>query len=207
VERRDPRELGGHWRTAQRIAVFEPGPDLEPWVERIWTASWEYDEPYAQKIVPLPQVHVSVIGGDTERSGAAAPEAGHGRPRVVGPHSRHMVRELAGRGSVVGAAFRPGVFRVLAGEPVSRLVDRELDADDVPGLAGETDRSGEMAGWLRARRRRGRGPRRGRRASSSRTSPPTRRSPGSTGSPRPPGWACGPCSACSPSTSVPDRSG
>jgi AraC-like DNA-binding protein len=40
---------------------------------------------------------------------------------------------------------------VLAGEPVSRLVDRELDADDVPGLAGETDRSGEMAGWLRAR--------------------------------------------------------
>ncbi|MDD7940599.1 helix-turn-helix domain-containing protein [Actinomycetospora lutea] len=134
---RDPRELGGHWRTAQRIAVHEPDADLAPWVERLWTASWDYAEPYRQKIVPLPQVHVSVIG--------------EGAPRVVGPRSRHMVRELVGRSSVVGAAFRPGVFRALAGAPVSGLVDRELDAADVPGLAGGPPHDGDLAAWLRAR--------------------------------------------------------
>ena len=133
---RDPRELGGHWRTAQRIAVDEPDADLAPWVERLWSASWEYAEPYRQKIVPLPQVHVSAIG-----------DAG---PRVVGPRSRHLVRELAGRSSVVGAAFLPGVFRPLAGCPVGDLVDRELDVADVPGLAGEPAWDGDMTGWLRA---------------------------------------------------------
>ena len=133
---RDPRELGGHWRTAQRIVVDEPDEDLAPWVERLWSASWEYAEPYRQKIVPLPQVHLSVIGD--------------GRPRVVGPASRHVVRELAGRSSVVGAAFRPGVFRAVAGCAVGDLVDRELDAADVPGLAGAPRWQGDLAGWLRA---------------------------------------------------------
>ena len=132
---RDPRELGGHWRTAQRIGVHAPDADLAPWVERIWTASWDYAEPYRQKIVPLPQVHVSVIG--------------EGAPRVVGPRSRHMVRVLEGRSSVVGAAFRPGVFRALAGGPVRALVDREHDAADVLGDGPPWD--GDMGAWLRAR--------------------------------------------------------
>jgi AraC-like DNA-binding protein len=136
VAERDPRELGGHWRTAQRIAVDEPDEDLAPWVERLWSASWEYAEPYRQKIVPLPQVHLSVIGDAS--------------PRVVGPASRHVVRELAGRSSVVGAAFRPGVFRALAGCAVGDLVDRELDVADVPGLAGSPAWDGDLAGWLRA---------------------------------------------------------
>lgn len=134
---RDPRELGGHWRRAQRIVVHEPDEVLAPWVERIWTASWDYAEPYRQKIVPLPQVHVSVSGG--------------GRPRVVGPRSRHMVRELDGRGSVIGAAFRPGAFRALASGPVSALVDRELDAADVPGLADGPPWRGDLGAWLGAR--------------------------------------------------------
>ena len=131
---RDPRELGGHWRTAQQIAVHEPDADLAPWVERIWTASWEYADTYRQKIVPLPQVHVSVVG--------------EGVPRVVGPRSRHMVRDLAGRSSVAGAAFRPGVFRALADGPVSGLVDRERDAADLPAFAGRTY-DGDLAAWLR----------------------------------------------------------
>jgi len=152
VDGRDPRELGGHWRTAQRIAVHEPDAALAPWVERLWSASWEYAEPYRQKIVPLPQVHVSVIGvGGTQRRGAAAPDAGHRGPRVVGPASRHIVRELTGRGSVVGAAFRPGVFRALAGQTMSGLVDRELDVAEVPGLAGEPGwPAASLADWLRA---------------------------------------------------------
>ncbi|GAA4943890.1 AraC family transcriptional regulator [Actinomycetospora succinea] len=136
MQDRDPRELGGHWRTAQRIAVHEPDERLAPWVQRIWTASWDYAEPYRQKMVPLPQVHVSVIGGGT--------------PRVVGPRSRHMVRELVGRSSVVGAAFRPGVFRSVAGQPVGALADRELDAAELPALAGRPPFDGDLAAWLRA---------------------------------------------------------
>ena len=136
MAQRDTRELGGHWRTAQRIAVQEPDAHLAPWVERLWTASWDYAEPYHQKIVPLPQVHVSAMGDL--------------RPRVVGPASRHVVRELAGRGSVTGAAFRPGVFRALAGQAVSGLVDREVDVADVPALAGEPRWAGDLGGWLRA---------------------------------------------------------
>ncbi|MEJ2890758.1 helix-turn-helix domain-containing protein [Actinomycetospora aeridis] len=132
---RDPRELGGHWRTAQRIAVHEPDERLAPWVERLWTASWDYAEPYRQKIVPLPQVHVSVIGD--------------GEPRVVGPRSRHMVRVLEGRGSVVGAAFRPGVFRAPAGGPVTALVDREFDAAAVLGEGPRWE--GDLGAWLGAR--------------------------------------------------------
>ena len=61
-----------------------------------------------------------------------------------------MVRELAGRGSVVGAAFRPGVFRALADGPVSALVDREVEVADVPALASEPAWDGAMADWLRA---------------------------------------------------------
>ena len=137
MDERDPRELGGHWRTAQRIGVREPDEDLAPWVERLWTASWEYAEPYGQKIVPLPQVHVSAVNDDPLR--------------VVGPRSRHMVRELSGRGSVVGAAFRPGVFRALADGPVGALVDREVEVADVGALAGEPRWAGDMAAWLRAR--------------------------------------------------------
>ncbi|PVZ08865.1 AraC family transcriptional regulator [Actinomycetospora cinnamomea] len=155
---RDPRELGGHWRTAQRIAVHEPDAALTPWVERLWAASWDYADPYRQKIVPLPQVHVTVVtrgagGADAgARDALAAREAAGDAlaPRVVGPASRHVIRELAGRGAVVGAAFRPGVFRAVAGQPVSALVDRALDAAAVPGLAGEPGWGGSLSGWLRA---------------------------------------------------------
>ncbi|MEJ2865847.1 helix-turn-helix domain-containing protein [Actinomycetospora flava] len=148
--RRDPRELGGHWRTAQRIAVHEPDERLAPWVARIWTASWEYAKPYRQKIVPLPQVHVSAIG-QAARSGAELPRRrpDTAQPQVVGPRSRHMVRVLEGRSSVVGAAFRPGVFRALAGGPVSALVDRELAAAEV--LGDGPPWTGDMSAWLHAR--------------------------------------------------------
>jgi AraC-like DNA-binding protein len=137
---RDVRELGGAWTRSQRHAFAEPPEDLAPFVERFWSVGWDYPEPYRQKIVPYPQVHLTV------RPGVAPPE-------VHGPSSRHVVRELTGAGSVVGAAFRPGVFRPLAGGPVHEMADRRFPARDLPRFAAAPDDPADtasMTDWLRA---------------------------------------------------------
>lgn len=137
---RDARELGGAWTRSQSHSFAEPDADLAPFVARLWTVRWDYPEPYRQKIVPYPQVHLTV------RPGRSSPE-------VHGPASRHVVRELAGAGSVVGAAFRPGVFRALCDGPVRSLADRWVPARDLPRLAGAPADPVDVAtlqAWLRA---------------------------------------------------------
>ncbi|TCK24721.1 helix-turn-helix domain-containing protein [Pseudonocardia endophytica] len=137
---RDVRELGGAWTRSQRHAFDAPDADLAPWVDRFWTVRWDYQEPYRQKIVPYPQAHLTV------RPGVAAAE-------VHGPPSRHVVKELAGNGSVVGVAFRPGVFRALLGRPVHELTDRWRPARDLPVFGSRPEDpadAAEMADWLRA---------------------------------------------------------
>jgi AraC-like DNA-binding protein len=118
---RDPRELDGAWSRHQRHAFPEPAPDLAPFVERFWVVEWSYATPYRQKVVPYPNVHLTV------QTGAA--------PEVSGVASRHVVKVLSGAGRVVGAQFRAGAFRPLLGGPVAALTDRTLPAADVPGLA------------------------------------------------------------------------
>jgi AraC-like DNA-binding protein len=139
LKERDTRALGGAWERFQRISVAEPSPDLAPFVEHFWMVEWSYAEPYEQKIVPFPQVHVTV----------QVP----GAPRVSGVSSRFGVQELAGNGRVVGAAFRPGGFRPFLDGPVSALTDRSV-APSVAGLAGGPP-TADVAGleaWLRAAR-------------------------------------------------------
>jgi AraC-like DNA-binding protein len=79
---------------------------------------WDYDEPYRQKIVPYPNVHLSFHD--------------HGA-FVNGVVSRHQVKVLHGVGGVFGVAFRPGCFRPFLGAPVSTITDRVLDAREVFG--------------------------------------------------------------------------
>jgi AraC-like DNA-binding protein len=122
---RDPRELGGAWTRHQRHSFPAPAPDLAPFVERYWAVEWDYATPYRQKVVPLPNVQLSVQPG-------AAPE-------VHGVSSRFGVKVLAGRGRVVGAAFRPGAFRAFLGRPVSELTDRSVPAADLPAFTGAPD--------------------------------------------------------------------
>ncbi len=136
---RDPRELDGAWTRHQRHTVAAPPPDLAPLVERLWAVDWEYDAPYRQKIVPYPNVHVTLRPT--------------GRPEVSGPATAHVVKELVGRGAVVGATFRPGVFRTVLRAPVASLTDRIVPAREVPGLpAGRpgTPTLTALAEWLRA---------------------------------------------------------
>jgi AraC-like DNA-binding protein len=120
VADRDPRELDGAWSRHQRHTFTEPAPGLAPFIERFWVVEWSYVTPYRQKVVPYPHVHVTVRPG--------------GRPEVAGVASRHVVKELAGTGTVVGAQFRPGAFRPLLDGPVSALTDRMVPGAEVTGF-------------------------------------------------------------------------
>ncbi|WP_218717304.1 AraC family transcriptional regulator [Nocardia sp. MH4] len=115
---RDPRELGGAWRAAQQHTFADPSGEPARYVARYWSVTWEYERPYRQLVVPLPNVHLSLRDG---------------RAEVHGPSSSHVYRELSGAGSVFGVAFRPGMFRPFLGGPVAELRDRTVDAATVFG--------------------------------------------------------------------------
>jgi AraC-like DNA-binding protein len=114
---RDERELGGAWRRFQRHAFPPPSPDLAGFVDHYWIVSWSYAQPYRQKIVPYPRVHLTIAD-----DGAAA---------ITGVGSRHQVRVLEGDRTVFGVAFRPGCFRPFLGRSVATIADRQLPAADV----------------------------------------------------------------------------
>jgi AraC-like DNA-binding protein len=113
---RDPRELGSAWTRFQRHAFPSPAPDLVGFVERYWVVSWNYAQPYRQKIVPYPNVHL------TFQNGGAT---------VHGVSSGHQIKVLEGDNGVFGVAFLPGGFRPFLRESVSTITDRSIDAGDV----------------------------------------------------------------------------
>ena len=116
--RRDVREVGSAWTKYQRLAFPEPSEALAPWVARHWVVHWDYAEPYHQKIVPYPNVHLSF---------------GEGRADVNGVVSGHRTKVLEGAGHVFGVAFRPGCFRPWLGASVSTITDRVVPATEVFG--------------------------------------------------------------------------
>ncbi|AGZ45351.1 helix-turn-helix domain-containing protein [Actinoplanes friuliensis] len=117
---RDARELRGAWATFQSHRYADPPPDLAAYVSNFWFAEWDLrgQEPYRQKIVPYPAVHL------TFRDGAAL---------VRGLERGHIIRVLEGRGEVFGVTFRPGCFRPFLGVAVSTITGRSLPAEDVFG--------------------------------------------------------------------------
>jgi AraC-like DNA-binding protein len=123
---RDVRELGSAWARYQRHAYHEPSPELAPWVERYWEARWDYAEPYRQKIVPYPNVHLSF---------------GEGRADVNGVCSGFQIKVLEGAAGVFGVAFRPGCFRPFLGASVATITDKVVPAADVfgPGVPRHAD--------------------------------------------------------------------
>jgi AraC-like DNA-binding protein len=134
---RDVRELGGAWSRYQRHARHKPSPELAPWVEQYWEAHWDYAEPYRQKIVPFPNVHLSFGGGRADLNGVC---------------SAYQIKVLEGVNHVFGVAFRPGCFRPFLGRSVSTITDKVLPAADVfgPGLPARPDVS-TMETFLLAR--------------------------------------------------------
>lgn len=107
----------------ERIA---PSGALADFVDYYWLVRWRVPEPYRQRVVPQPRVHVA---------------AEDGRLFVHGVSREPFVRVLTGSGHVLGAAFHAGGFRpLLKGRvgAISGAVRPGLDVlgrDDRPAAA------------------------------------------------------------------------
>src|SRR4051794_974634 len=99
---RDQRSLGGAWASFQSHGFAAPAAPLGTVVSRYWWARWDLtgQPDYVQLMVPYPNVQLTF-------SDSVAWIRGVNRGRVR--------RTLAGRGSVLGVVFRPGVFRRFLG--------------------------------------------------------------------------------------------
>jgi AraC-like DNA-binding protein len=91
-------------------------PRLEPYVERYWTVEWDRRgrEPFRSEVLSHPCVNLSVESGDGPHHGHALPAA-----LLHGVVTRRFSIDLAGRGRVVAAKFRPGGFTALTGTRVA----------------------------------------------------------------------------------------
>jgi AraC-like DNA-binding protein len=99
-----------------RLAV---APDLESHVEHFWLILWDLtgSEPYRQENLPHPTQHVVIDPA--------------GRTGIFGLQRAKFTYTLAGRGSVLGTKFRPGMFRGFFGKNVDAITDRVLPISEV----------------------------------------------------------------------------
>lgn len=126
-------------RRAASTAAFDnrrypPGPELERWVEHLWSVEWDLagQDPVDTRVISHPAMHLTLEWGrpGEVRHGIALPAT-----IVHGVVSRVFEVRLSGHGSVVGARFRPGGFAAWTGVDASRYTDRAVPAEEV--LPGE----------------------------------------------------------------------
>jgi AraC-like DNA-binding protein len=100
-----------------------PQTDLSDVVEQHWIVCWDRRGLPAvrHELLPDPAINLAV-----EPSGA----------RLYGLGSGYTVRELQGRGMVIGTKFRPGGFSGFRPGPVSALRGRVLTMSDAFGATG-----------------------------------------------------------------------
>ncbi|MCK2237374.1 MULTISPECIES: helix-turn-helix domain-containing protein [unclassified Crossiella] len=115
---RDPRELASAWKNFQRHTYTAPSPDLAPYVDQYWSVTWDYPEPYQQKIVPHPHIHLTFQDNNAT---------------INGVRTRFHHKLLAGNGSVFGIRFHPGCFRPFLNHPISQITNKTLDATTLFG--------------------------------------------------------------------------
>lgn len=123
-----------------RLTRHVPSQRLDWAVDRYWIVRWDLPdgEPYEQKVVPHPAVHLVFLDGRAE----------------IQAITRHeFVRRLEGRGGVVGVKFRPAGFRPFLGRAVATIIDRRLPATDVPAFADRSDELDDLARRLHAAHR------------------------------------------------------
>jgi AraC-like DNA-binding protein len=108
--------------TSFALARHRPSPELEPFVDYLWSVEWDRrGEPsHVQRILPNPALHLSVEPA---------------RVAVTGPARTAWTYRLTGRGRVVGVRFRPGGARPWTTAPLADLADRELPVAALPRLA------------------------------------------------------------------------
>lgn len=103
----DPHEA----RRRLQIDRAPVSPELGWAVEHYWSVVWDLDEPYEQRIVPNPTVHVTF-----EPDGAF----------VTGVATGAWSRGLEGAGCVFGIRFRPAGFRPFLGRSLRTITDGVL---------------------------------------------------------------------------------
>jgi AraC-like DNA-binding protein len=97
-----------------------PDQRLAPFVENLWTITWDLrgQEPFTARVLPYPSVNASVTNEQADVTGLV----------------RHRYdRLLVGKGYVVGARFRPGCFRPWTAGPVAALTDTHRPIAEVLG--------------------------------------------------------------------------
>ena len=104
-----------------RLARYAPAPDLKFFIEHFWIVAWDLRgrDPYVQKTLPYPCVHLVFDSGKTAIFGVM-----HGA----------FEYQLEGVGHVLGVRFRPGGFRGVLGGPVATITDRTVPLSSVYGF-------------------------------------------------------------------------
>ena len=92
---------------------YAPSAALAGWVQYFWIESWDWEEgaPQKREVLSHPCVHM-----------VFAP----GRSRVLGVQLQRYIREIKGRGRILGVKFRPGAFYPFLQKPVSSIADSSL---------------------------------------------------------------------------------
>jgi AraC-like DNA-binding protein len=117
--------------TRFRLARHSPSAALAPFVEYYWIPRWDLrgEPPYAQTILPHPNVHLVF-----EASGAG----------IFGVDRRLFTRSLSGLGLAFGVRFLAGCFRPFWQVPISQLTDRVVPAARLFGPQAERTRQAIM---------------------------------------------------------------
>jgi AraC-like DNA-binding protein len=105
-------------------ARYLPSPDLEPYLEHLWSVAWDCppDRPSLVETLPHPTVHLIFENGVGGRIGGVA----------KGKFSAH----LKGKGRIMAAKFRPGGFFPFVRRPVSDFSGKILDVAEYWGEGG-----------------------------------------------------------------------
>ena len=114
-----------------------PTPGAAPWVERVWSVSWDLPDgvEHVNSIVPHPSASLTVERGQVDRDAAHGPGVW-----VTGVMTQRFDAVCRGRGGVVGVKFHPGGFTALTGVAAADLTDRSAPAAGlVPGWEALVD--------------------------------------------------------------------
>jgi len=100
---------------AFRLNLFEPHPELQPWVEYYWAVDWDLgNKTFVQTVITNPTIDLS-FEDDVMTNGPGACVV------ATGVVPRSYQRNLRGRGDVFAVHFHPGMFRPWWGAGINTL--------------------------------------------------------------------------------------
>lgn len=119
------RRAGGSDGNDARFSHLRQAPSaaLAEHVAHFWIVGWDLrgHKPHLAETLPHPSVHITI-----ERRSA----------QIGGVNTGKFSRKLTGLNRVFGIKLRPGVFRSLYKEPLSRLTNRKIPIEELFGSAG-----------------------------------------------------------------------